>query len=141
MYLLRIVFSRYIILLIAGGLAFVFSVIFSSEYFIRPRYKSQAIIYPVNIISYGNESPTEQLMQLMESDFIKNNMIKKFRLYNHYDIDSSARSRHFQILQEYDEHINIKKTEYESVKIEVTDENPDSACSMVNSLIGFMNLK
>ena len=36
----------------------------SSSFFIKPKYKSTAIAYPVNLIPYGEESTTEQLMQL-----------------------------------------------------------------------------
>jgi len=53
--------------LIAGGTV-ALSIFFSSELFIKPKYKSTAIVYPSNLIPYSTESPTEQMIQLFGSE-------------------------------------------------------------------------
>ncbi len=123
------------------GAAVVLSVIFSGEMFIKPRYKSFAIVYPSNLIPYTKESETEQMMQLLESNDIKDEMIRKFSLAKHYGMDSTSSSFYTTLLKEYDENVSIKKTEFESVKVEVYDTDPGRACDMVNEVLHLLNLK
>lgn len=123
------------------GIAVVLAVVFSSSIFIKPRYKSFAIVYPSNLTPYTKESETEQMMQLLESNDIKNEMIRKFNLSKHYKIDSTSSNFYTSLLKEYEENVSVKKTEYESVKIEVLDTDPQIACDMVNEILYLLNLK
>jgi len=126
---------------ICVGTSMVLSVLFSSELFIQPRYKSFAIVYPSNLIPYTKETETEQMMQLLESNDIKNEMIRKFDLAAHYRLDTTDVHFYTSILKEYEENVSVKKTEYESVKIEVYDKSPKMACDMVNEILRLLNLK
>src|SRR6187399_2603766 len=67
------------------------AVIFSSEAFIKPRFKSNAVVYPSNLVPYSTESPTEQMLQLFESDDIRDELIKDFNLFEHYEIDTAQK--------------------------------------------------
>jgi hypothetical protein len=49
-------------LIIIGVVSALAGVVFSMPYFMPPRFKSNAIIYPSNLISYSSESPTEQML-------------------------------------------------------------------------------
>ena len=44
-------------------------------------------------------------------------------------------------MQEYDDHVSCKKTEYEAIELTVMDADPQTACRMVDSLIVFYNRK
>jgi len=48
--LLNIIWKWRIKLAIVAGLAVILSSVFSSSYFIKPKYKSTAIIYPSNLM-------------------------------------------------------------------------------------------
>jgi capsular polysaccharide biosynthesis protein len=128
-------------LLVIALLGAVCGFVFSGESFIRPKYKSQAIVYPVNIIPYSSESPSEQLLQLLRSSDVRSMMIRRFRLAQHYSIDTAVKAGKMKLFNAYEENISIRQTEYQSVKIDVYDTDPDSASSMANALIRFANLK
>jgi hypothetical protein len=128
-------------LLIIVGSAVLLAFIFSGETFIKPKFKSTAIVYPVNIIPYSMESPTEQLLQLFHSADVRSMMIDRFHLASHYGLNSKSPSALTRLNNMYDENILIRKTEYESIKIDIIDENADTAAEMVNGLVNCVDTK
>ncbi|MGB0369362.1 MAG: hypothetical protein ACPGD8_08135, partial [Flavobacteriales bacterium] len=70
--------------------ALILSAIFSSPIVLAPKYKSFAVLYPANIIPMGTETPTEQLLQVLESDQIRDSVAHRYNLYESYGIDPSA---------------------------------------------------
>lgn len=123
--------------LIAG----ICSIVFSGESFITPKYKSTAYVYPVNIIPYSMETPTEQLLQLFSSSDVRDMMVKRFRLADYYEIDTASSSGRSRLFLLYDENVTIRRTEYESVRIDILDKDPVMASDMVAELIHFVDLK
>ena len=117
------------------------SFIFTLPFIMKPKFKATAIVYPVNITPYSEESPTEQMLQLMNSEDVKNNLITAFNLYKHYDIDTSSNMPRFKMMNILDQNILVEKTEFESVEINVYDTDPIVAASMCDSLIKFMDHK
>jgi capsule polysaccharide export protein KpsE/RkpR len=129
-------------LLIVGVISLLGSILFSSPFFIKPRFKSFAVIYPSNLIAYSTESATEQMLQLTQSYDIRDRIIKTFNLYEHYNIDTvKNKTYRSQVYKIYDENINIKKTEYESMDITVYDTDPFIASQIVDSIIHYFDLK
>lgn len=126
-------------LIIVGVVSAALSVVFSSPTFIKPKFKSQAIVYPSNLGEYSEESPIEQMMQWFESRTIKESLIKEFNLAEHYDIDPANKLADYYLLLEYDENVVISETKYESAQISVTDTDPELAFKMVNSIIDNLN--
>ncbi|MCD4745372.1 MAG: hypothetical protein K8R58_03650 [Bacteroidales bacterium] len=126
-----------IILIFAGILA----VFFSSPLFIKPKYKSTAVLYPANISPYSDESETEQMLQWFNSRDIMDSVIQKFDLSKHYKIDPNDKHYYTYIIGEYYDNVSISKTPYESVLIEVMDTDPQLACDMVNAIIDLYNVK
>ncbi|MFM7079592.1 MAG: hypothetical protein ACKOYC_07345, partial [Bacteroidota bacterium] len=76
---------------IVAGSTILLSIVFSSEFFIKPKFKSTAIVYPSNLIPYSTESPTEQMIQLFGSDEIRDEIIKDFDLFKHYEVDTTSK--------------------------------------------------
>ena len=128
-------------LLVIGIIAMVIGIIFSGPFFIKPKFKSFAIIYPANISKYSDESETEQMLQWLESRDIADSMIKKFNLLQHYNIKPDDAYFLSKIYKKFNKNVFITKTQYESVKIDVCDTDPKLACDMVNSIIEFYNKK
>lgn len=126
---------------IVSLIAIVCAVIFSTEFFIKPKYKSFAIIYPSNITPYSGESESEQMIQLLESADIRNHIIKKFNLIERYEIDSTAKSYRAALIKTYESNVSIGATKYQSVEIKVIDSDPQVACDMVKEIITALNLK
>lgn len=140
-YFLRVIYRWKMQFLVVSGAAILLSILFSSEWFIKPKYKSNAIIYPSNIIPYSSESPSEQLLQLFESADIRDSVIKKFNLAEHYGIDTTAKGGKSKLIATYESNVEIKRTQFESIEIKVSDENPGTACLMANEIIKQLNLK
>lgn len=126
-------------LLIVGVVSTILSVVFSSSTFIKPKFKSQAIVYPSNLGEYSEESPIEQMMQWFESRSIKENVIKEFNLAEHYDINPADKLADYYLSLEYSDNIKINETRYESAEIVVTDTDPEQAYKMVYSIIDNLN--
>ncbi|MDD5569831.1 MAG: hypothetical protein PHD97_01595 [Bacteroidales bacterium] len=127
--------------IIVISISVVLSVVFSEPFFIKPKFKSEAIVYPINISPYSEETPTEQLIQMFDAIDVTNDIIKKFNLGRHYDIKSKTKSYYSKLLKEFRSNISIKKTEYESVRIVVYDTDPDTASMIAQSFIDFVNRK
>jgi capsule polysaccharide export protein KpsE/RkpR len=117
------------------------SFFFSGPLFIKPKYKSFTIIYPSNLIPYGVETPTEQMLQLFQSNDIREAMMKRFNLAEHYNIDTTRASHAYYLDQEFESNVKISKTEYEAVKIEVFDTDPVTARDMAAEMIRLFDLK
>lgn len=122
-------------------ISIVLAAIISSPVFIKPKFKSYAIIYPSNVTPYSDESESEQMLQFLQSRDIRDQLIAKYDLAGRYEIDSSF--KHFQstINYEFSKNVKISKTPYESVRIEVFDTDPQVASNMVEDVINFYNQK
>lgn len=114
--------------------------IFSGPRFITPRFRSSAIVYPVNLNSYSIETRADQLLQLLESNSIRDSLVKRFDLVRHYGIDTAAPPGRTWLRDLYKERVEIGKTRFESVEIEVTDEDPVLARDMVNEILRQVDL-
>lgn len=139
--LIEIIFKWKKQIIIVLAISLVLAVIFSSPFFIKPKFKSSAIIYPSNISSYSDENETEQMLQWLNSKDIKDSIINKYNLDKHYKIEKNYKHYYSTILYKYSKNIIIKKTQFESVEIEVFDTDPVVAYNIVNSIIAFYNLK
>jgi capsule polysaccharide export protein KpsE/RkpR len=124
-----------------AAIAALFGFIFSSPFFIKPKFKSDCLIYPSNIAPYSDESETEQMLQWLNSQDIKDSVIRKFDLAKHYSIDSSYKYFASTMINLYDKNVRISKTQYESIEIVVFDTDPVLARDMVNAILYFCNEK
>ena len=122
-------------------IAALLAAIFTSSFFIKPRFKSYALVYPSNIAPYSDESESEQMLQWMLSQDIRDSVIKKFDLSSHYEIDPSYKYYSSTMNYLYNKNVKINKTQWESIQIEVIDTDPVIARDMVMSIIDFVNQK
>jgi len=122
-------------------IAIVLSAIFSGPVFITPKFKSYAVVYPSNIAPYSDENETEQMLQIIQSRDITDQIIEMYNLSEHYKIDKDYKYYYTTMLWEYSQNVSISKTPNEAVSIEVRDKDPQTACNMVNSMIDLYNNK
>lgn len=129
-------------LIVVGFLAVTLSAIFSSSTFIQPKFKSVARIYPSNnIYTFSDESESEQLLEIINSQDIKLRVIDAFNLNEVYKINKQDPLYLTYMLAEFNDNVSFKKTEYETVEIQVLDINPQRACTMCDSIIKFLDEK
>ncbi|HBF87716.1 MAG TPA: hypothetical protein DDX39_03655 [Bacteroidales bacterium] len=136
-------------LLILTGIALVISTIVS--FLIDERFESEVILFPASsssisqslltenntkkeLLKFGEEEDVEQLLQVLYSDKIKNRIIQKYDLMEHYEIDADANYRRTKLNLQFDDNITYSKTEYMSVKIEVLDTDPQMAADIANDI-------
>ncbi len=108
-------------------------------FFIKPLYKSYAVVYPVNMSPSSEESSTEQLLQWFNSEEVKHAVAKKFDLYKHYDIDTLGEKHETYFNLRYKELVSINSTLYESIEISVKDTDPKLSKAIVQGIIDATN--
>ena len=115
--------------------------IFSSSMFITPLYKSVAVAYPANISPYSDESETEQMLEIINSNSIMDAIVEKYDLWNDYKIDRNDQFARTYMINEYRSKIKIAKTPYEAVSITVMDKDPETACGIARDILNFYDEK
>lgn len=128
-------------LLIITVVAAICGAIFSSAKFITPLYKSEAIAYPANISPYSEESETEQMLQIINSQSIIDSIVEKYDLWTDYKIDRNYQYAKTYLMLEYHDKIKISKTPYDAVSIVVNDKDPQVACNIAKDILYFYDLK
>ena len=122
-------------------IAAILGAVFSGPKFITPKYKSEAVLYPNGLSEFSDETYTEQMLQIMESQEIVDSIVKKFDLMSHYEIDKNYKYAKTALLGEYHDRISISKTPYDAVRIKVLDKDPVLAYNITNEIIHQYNLK
>lgn len=127
-------------LALVGVVSAVIAVVASSPIFMPPRYMSRATVYPVNLNSYSVETRTDQLLQLLQSNSIRDSLIMQFDLATVYEVDTTSNGGYFALYNEFNERVEITKTNYESVRVDIVDEDPVRARDLVNAMLKQVNL-
>gem|GEM_PF-463115 len=109
---------------------------------IKPKYKSTARIYPSkNIYVFSDESESEQLLEIIGAQDIKLRVIDAFDLSKEYKVSKQDPQYLTYMLTEFNDNVSFKKTEYETVEIQVLDTDPKRAAAMCDSIISFLDQK
>lgn len=150
--LMQVLFKYIKHLTVIAIVVIILSSIFSSSYFITPLYKSTVILYPTasnsiskillsenfnnnkDILEFGEDQQTEQMLQVLGSNKIRDRIISKYNLLSHYDIKENAKYKMTNLYDEYEDKFKFRRTEYMAVKITVYDKNPQVAADMANDV-------
>lgn len=131
-----------------------FSLLCSSiiSFFIKDKYQSSVILYPTttssiskalisesyggkdDILEFGDVEQAEQLIQILNSDEIKNRIVEKYDLMNHYCVDENDDYKRTKLDRLYKDNISFKLTKYMAVEIKVLDYNSDTAAMIANDI-------
>lgn len=128
------------------------------SFFITPRFKSSATIYAprtnsmakillneenynerLDIKAYAIEEETEQMMQLLNAVEIKDSLIQNFNLAVHYDISTKPKGWKTKLYKALTNNLTIKRTDYGAITISVSDEDPQMACDMANTVLRLLD--
>lgn len=115
--------------------------IISLPVFMKPLFKSVAVIYPANLQPYSKETPTEQMVQLLKSEDVRDSIINKFHLYKHYKVDSTGAYPRYEIAKQMEDNISVSKNEFEAIQITVMDQDPQMAKDICEGIIYFTDQK
>jgi len=90
-----------------------------------------------DVLAYGEEEDAERLMQILNSDAIRNKIIEDFDLWTVYDIPRDSKGARSKIGREYNENVTARITRFGSIEVAVLDEKPDRARDMANSVAAY----
>lgn len=82
----------------------------------------------------GEDEEVEQLLQVLQSDEIRNRIIEKYNLMQHYDIDIESRYPYTALHKEFSSNIKFTPTKFMSVNISVLDKDPKMAAQIANDI-------
>lgn len=124
---------------------------------IENKYKSTVVLFPTttnsiskaliadnfggkdDVLELGEEEEAEQMLQVLNSDEIKNRIIEKYDLMKHYDIDTTDKYKYTKLSNQYESNISFERTEFMSVKVEVLDRDPDTAALIANDIAALID--
>lgn len=139
-------------LFIIGLATVALTYLFTSPWFITPLYKSTVILYPTStnsiskvllsnnpgnnkdLLEFGEDAQTERMLQILNSNKIRDRIIEKYKLIEHYGIPSDSRYRLTRLYETYESRVKFRRTEYMAVKITVLDKDPVKASNMANDI-------
>lgn len=118
---------------------------------ITPKFKSTVVFFPASsssisndllslylgskdILRFGDEEDVEQMLQVLYSADIRERVVNKFDLIEHYEIDTEAPYPMTQLGKIWDSNITFRRTEYMSIEIEVFDKDPKIAADIANTI-------
>lgn len=148
--LLIYMWNKRMVLMIVSLVAAVASVIVSFQ--ITPKFESSVIMFPTTGASisksllsgnymgrqdaygFGEEEQAEQLLQVLNSELIRETIMEKYNLMEHYEIDPSSKYPYTQLNNEYKNNISFSRTEFMSVEIKVMDKDPQIAADIANDI-------
>ncbi len=140
------------VLIIVSAIAIALSALFSSPWFIKPKYKSTVVMFPVStnsiskallstsyatkqdIMEFGEQEQAEQMLQILNSSKIKNRVIEKFNLKQHYNIKNNSTTPNTDLYRAFNENISFRRTEFMAVEIKVLDHDPQMAADIANEI-------
>ena len=149
---IRFIAKNWLILTVVFVVAVVLAYVAGS--LIPPHYRSTAIIYAprTNAVSqiilaeesvnerldmkaYAMEEETEQMMQLLNSREIKDALIQKYDLVNHYDLDTQKRYWQTKLYNYLEKSLVVKRTKYGAISISFEDKDTQLACTIANDVV------
>ena len=133
--------------IIAGIAAAVISAIVSL--LLKPLFESTVILYPSSNITeastllgeassraalFGDDDATEKLIQVIESEQVRDYLKQKYDLARHYNIKPGERYPNTLLAEKMDKYLRCTKTSFGSVEISVRDRDREIACAMANDM-------
>lgn len=140
-------------LFILGFAAIVLSVVFSSPWFITPKFESTVSMFPskshsigqavfnphLDFLDYGTVDDAERLMQVLESGNVRDRVVEKFDLMSHYEISPESPQRNSILRNTYRSNVSSNRTPYGAVVVTVRDKDPQMAADIANAIASIVD--
>ncbi len=81
---------------------------------------------------YGTSQDLDRLLTICNSSTLKDQLIREFILYPHYEIDSTDRFAHYKIRKHLTKLMNVTKTKYDAIDLSIEDVDRELAAQMTN---------
>ncbi len=140
------------------SIVFFISILFSIgiAYIITPLYEGTAVFFPTQLggvsksllsqngdkedfLQLGDEEVVEQFLQILSSDLIREKIVEKYKLFEHYGIDKKGKYPYTKLNKKYNDNITFSKTRYQSIQVDVLDPNPEYAANIANDIVSYLD--
>lgn len=145
--------------LIVGIASAIVSFTLSTPFFIKPKYKSSVIMFStssnavsqlilaegnynefLDVTQFGDDEHIEQMIQILNSREIKDHIITKFNLIEHYNIDTTKKYWKTKLYKYVKDNIQFSRTDNLAVEITVEDTDPVFAADMANEIADYYDI-
>ncbi len=82
---------------------------------------------------FGSDRDLDRLMEIARSREVEDFLIERFRLYEHYDIDSTAKGGEHKLRKRLRKHYRVQKNKNDAIELTVEDKDPQLAAEMANA--------
>lgn len=139
----------FIVVILSGGLAY----LFASPLITTPLYRSATTFYPTSkgalsdqvldpdathdegYLDFGEEPRVESFLEILQSETLKGIMLRRFDLFEHYDIPPGASNRYKRFSRTFQSNFNFSKTQFMAIEVSVLDKDPEKAAKMANAVV------
>jgi len=94
----------------------------------------------LDVTQFGDDEHIEQMIQILNSREIKDHMIAKFNLIDHYDIDTTKKYWKTKLYKFVKNNIQFSRTDNLAVEITVEDTDPVLAADMANEIADYYDI-
>lgn len=129
-------------LVISSGLSFLLPVYYKATTTMFPAKMAQIPVTETAIrkgpySEFGETSESEQSLEIINSTRLMDKIIRKFDLFNHYEVDSSEQFAYTTVVNTLKDNLTSKRNKYNSIEISIIDKDAKMAADIANSLTAF----
>ncbi len=150
--LILFIWSKRITLAIVTGIVAIMSLI--ASFLLTPLFLSTAIVFPTatstvsfseqrnakaSSMDFGEEEQAEQLIQILQSSRIRDIIVDRYDLFDHYEIKQTDPNKYYKLGKAYGNHIKFTRTRYGSIQIDVLDRDKELAAEIANKIVDLID--
>lgn len=158
-YLIKLMWNWKLPIISISAVAGILTYIFTGPAFVTPLYKANVIFYPTSnvnlstsiltepgtqgygLLEFGSDEDGEQLLQILKSDEMKNNVILKYELAGHYGLDTSENVSMLGIRNLLNKNLEVKQTEFKAIEVVFYDKDPQLAADIANYIAAYADFQ
>ena len=91
-----------------------------------------------DIVQFGEEEQAEQMLQILNSESIRDRIVAKYNLFEHYEI-GDAKYPQTKLIETWEDNVSYKRTEFQSIEIRVLDKDPIMAAAIANDIASLLD--
>lgn len=82
---------------------------------------------------YGSDRDLDRLAEIASGKEVEDFMVHRFNLYEHYDIDSTAKDGRYKVRKHFRSLYNAQKNKNDAIELSIEDVDPKLAADMANA--------
>ena len=92
-----------------------------------------------DIVQFGEEEQAEQMLQILNSEMIRDRIVAKYQLMIHYEIGADESFPQTKLIKTWEDNVSYKRTEFQSIEIRVLDKDKNMAADIANDIASLLD--